>query len=120
MFAISIRCYWLQELGIVTGSAFFFANCALAQITPDITLPTNSRVRTSGNTSIIEGVDILGAAQISKYANVDLNPCNLCDNPSQKVPEPSYLFGLFAVAGVLTVSKKGLGVKRLPNFQKRV
>jgi large exoprotein involved in heme utilization and adhesion len=55
MFAISIRCYWLQELGIVTGSAFFFANCALAQITPDITLPTNSRVRTSGNTSIIEG-----------------------------------------------------------------
>ncbi|MBW4476817.1 MAG: filamentous hemagglutinin N-terminal domain-containing protein [Tolypothrix brevis GSE-NOS-MK-07-07A] len=55
MFAISIRCYWLQGLGIVTGSAFFFANCALAQITPDITLTTNSRVRTSGNTSIIEG-----------------------------------------------------------------
>ncbi|MGI8505071.1 MAG: filamentous hemagglutinin N-terminal domain-containing protein, partial [Hassallia sp.] len=55
MFAIIIRCHWLQGLGIVTGSAFFFANCALAQITPDITLPTNSRVRTSGNTSIIEG-----------------------------------------------------------------
>lgn len=55
MFAISIRCHWLQGLGIVTGSAFFFANYALAQITPDITLPTNSRVTTSGNTSIIEG-----------------------------------------------------------------
>lgn len=55
MFAISIRCHWLQGLGIVTGSAFFFANCALAQITPDTTLPTNSRVTTSGNTSIIEG-----------------------------------------------------------------
>jgi filamentous hemagglutinin family protein len=55
MFAISIRYHWLQGLGIVTSSAFFFANCALAQITPDITLPTNSRVRTSGNTSIIEG-----------------------------------------------------------------
>lgn len=55
MFAISIRCHWLQGLGIVTGSAFFFANCALAQITPDTTLPTNSRVRTDGNTSIIEG-----------------------------------------------------------------
>jgi filamentous hemagglutinin family protein len=55
MFAISIRCHWLQGLGIVTGSAFFFANCALAQITPDTTLPNNSRVTTSGNTSIIEG-----------------------------------------------------------------
>ncbi|WP_143598096.1 PEP-CTERM sorting domain-containing protein [Tolypothrix sp. NIES-4075] len=34
----------------------------------------------------------------------------MCDNPSQKVPEPSYLSGLFAVARVLLVSKKRLGV----------
>ncbi|MBW4446379.1 MAG: PEP-CTERM sorting domain-containing protein [Spirirestis rafaelensis WJT71-NPBG6] len=58
--------------------------------------------------------------EISKYANVDLNPCNLCDKPSQQVPEPSYLSGLFAVAGVLAMSKKRLGVKRSPNFQKSV
>ncbi|MBD0303224.1 MAG: PEP-CTERM sorting domain-containing protein [Tolypothrix sp. T3-bin4] len=51
---------------------------------------------------------------------MDLNPCNLCDNPSQQVPEPSYISGLFALAGVLAVSKKRLGVKRWPNFQKSV
>lgn len=79
-----------------------------------------------GERRLLSGVDILGAAQISKYANVDLNPCNLCDNPSQKVPEPSDLSGLFALAKVLLVSKKRLGVKRSqsdsygvsPNFQK--
>lgn len=65
-----------------------------------------------GERRLLSGVDILGAAQISKYANVDLSPCNLCDNPSQKVPEPSDLSGLFALAGVLAVSKKRLGVKR--------
>jgi hypothetical protein len=71
---------------------------------------------------LLSGVDILAAAQISKYANVDLNP------PSQKVPEPSYLLGLFTVAGVLAMSRKRLGVKRSqsdsvgvsPNFQKSV
>lgn len=73
-----------------------------------------------GQRRLLSGVDILGAAQISRYANVDLNPCNLCDNPSQKVPEPSYLSGLFALAGVLAVSKKRLNVKRSPNFQKSV
>lgn len=73
-----------------------------------------------GERRLLSGVDILGAAQISKYANVDLNACNLCDNPSQQVPEPSYLSGLFAVAGVLAMSKKRLGVKISPNFQKSV
>ncbi|MFQ4146715.1 filamentous hemagglutinin N-terminal domain-containing protein [Chlorogloeopsis sp. ULAP02] len=45
-----------QVFGVAIGSAIVFsANCAIAQITQDATLPNNSRVVTQDNIRIIEG-----------------------------------------------------------------
>ncbi|OYD94656.1 filamentous hemagglutinin [Nostoc sp. 'Peltigera membranacea cyanobiont' 210A] len=47
---------WCQGLGVAIVSLMtFFANSAIAQITPDGTLPENSRIIPQGNVTIIEG-----------------------------------------------------------------
>ncbi|WP_414581231.1 filamentous hemagglutinin N-terminal domain-containing protein [Scytonema sp. PCC 10023] len=47
---------WFKPLGVAIGGAIAVsANCAIAQITPDATLPDNSRITTQNNIRIIEG-----------------------------------------------------------------
>lgn len=47
---------YFRGVGIATSSAITFStNCAIAQITPDATLPNNSRVTTKDNIKTIEG-----------------------------------------------------------------
>ncbi|MDF5713813.1 MAG: filamentous hemagglutinin N-terminal domain-containing protein [Rhizonema sp. NSF051] len=50
MFRVSTAWGWFLSIGIASS-----ANCAIAQITPDSSLPRNSTVKLEGNTRTIEG-----------------------------------------------------------------
>ena len=51
------------------GAAIIFsANCAIAQITPDATVPNNSNVKLNSNTTIIEGGRQAGSNFFSSFS----------------------------------------------------
>lgn len=85
-----------QEVHFVSISPLFLSN--------SVGFPT---LRTRQR-RLLSGIDVLAVAEISKYQDVNLQPCDLCDNPRERVPEPSTLSALFAIAGALVASCKRL------------
>ena len=95
--------FWFQWLKFpIIGVISFSANCAIAQISPDGTLPTN--VKTQGNTTIIEGGIQAGSNLFHSFkefsvgdgATAEFNNADSVQNIISRVtgPSPSKIEGI--------------------------
>lgn len=67
---------WLRYVFIILNVIFVTKKKAIAQITPDTTLPNNSSVRVENNTSIIEAGTTVGGNLFHSFSNFSVNTRN--------------------------------------------